>query len=188
MLRTELVGRTLKITREVLDRLDVAVSGSLSVIATLEFLEHHFAKVGHRSSPYDPTLSLHLVRTAPDTRHAKASAAKRLRSNRHRGDYSPQVGQHPATALAAPLGCKTPKPPNWLSRCYFRGLGTRNAQPFLVTYGVSSALSRRFADKPSTGRQTLRSQSGSIPNLMPYGLRVFAARPRRPSRNRSLFF
>src|ERR1035441_6444004 len=81
VLRTELVGRALKITREVLDRLDVAVSGSLSVIATLEFLEHHFAKVGHRSSPYDPTLSLHLVRTAADTRRANASAAKRLRSN-----------------------------------------------------------------------------------------------------------
>src|ERR1700688_1972949 len=36
----------------------VTVYGSLSVITTLEFLEHHFAKVGHRSSPYDPTLSL----------------------------------------------------------------------------------------------------------------------------------
>src|ERR1700688_2752593 len=36
----------------------VTVHGSLSVITTLEFLEHHFAKVGHRSSPYDPTLSL----------------------------------------------------------------------------------------------------------------------------------
>src|ERR1019366_5340604 len=36
------------------------------------------------------------------------------------------TGQHPATALAPPLGRKPPKPPNWLSRCYFRGLGTRN--------------------------------------------------------------
>src|ERR1035441_7241355 len=103
VLRTELVGRALKITREVLDRLDVAVSGSLSVIATLEFLEHHFAKVGHRSSPYDPTLSLHLVRTAADTRHAKASAAKRLRSNRHVGDNSREVGQRPVTARHANL-------------------------------------------------------------------------------------
>ena len=58
----------------------------LGVITTLEFLEHHFAKVGHRSSPYDPTLSLPLVySTAADTRHAKASTAKRLRSNRLRG-------------------------------------------------------------------------------------------------------
>ena len=43
VLRTELVGRALKITREVLDRLDVAVFGSLGVITTLEFLEHHFS-------------------------------------------------------------------------------------------------------------------------------------------------
>jgi uncharacterized repeat protein (TIGR03803 family) len=27
------------------------------------------------------------------------------------------VGQHPAIALAPPLGRKTPKPPNWLPRC-----------------------------------------------------------------------
>jgi hypothetical protein len=31
----------------------------------------------------------------------------------------------------------------------FRVKLTRNAQPFLVTYGVSSALSRRFADYTS---------------------------------------
>src|SRR5271165_2244370 len=71
VLRTELVRRTLEITCEVLDRLDVAVFGSLGVITTLEFLEHHFAKVGHKSSPYAPTLSLHLVySTTADTGHA----------------------------------------------------------------------------------------------------------------------
>ena len=42
----------------------VTVYGSLSVITTLEFFEHHFAKVGHRLAPYDPTLFLH-----PDCRH-----------------------------------------------------------------------------------------------------------------------
>src|SRR5271157_2259305 len=49
--------------------------------------------------------------------------------NRLVGDYSREVGQHPVTARHANL--------------------TYNAQPFLVTYGVSSALSRRFADNPS---------------------------------------
>ena len=49
-----------------------------------------------------------------------------LARNRHVGDYSPQVGQHPVTARHATL------PPNALR--------------FLVTYGVSSALSRRFGD------------------------------------------
>jgi hypothetical protein len=72
--RSELIGRAVKVPREILERLDVAVDGSLSVITTLEFFEHHFAKVGHRESPYDPTLSAHTP--AADIRHAKASAPK----------------------------------------------------------------------------------------------------------------
>ena len=56
VLRTELVGRALEVMREIFDCLDVEACCSLSVITTLEFLEHHFAKVGHRLSPYDPTL------------------------------------------------------------------------------------------------------------------------------------
>src|SRR5260370_37726142 len=59
VLRSELMRRAAEVTREILDRLDVAVYGSLSVITTLEFFEHHFAKVGHRLAPYDPTLSSH---------------------------------------------------------------------------------------------------------------------------------
>src|SRR5208337_3085380 len=74
VLGTELVGRALEVTREIFDGLEVNAGCSLGVITTLEFLEHHFAKVGHRSSPYDPTLSLHLVYStaAADTGHAKA--------------------------------------------------------------------------------------------------------------------
>jgi hypothetical protein len=33
------------VPRKILNRLDVAVDSSLSVITTLEFFEHHFAKV-----------------------------------------------------------------------------------------------------------------------------------------------
>ena len=40
----------------------------LSVITTLEFLEHHFAKVGHRLSPYDPNLIPSYTLLAPGTR------------------------------------------------------------------------------------------------------------------------
>src|ERR1019366_2806415 len=54
------------------------------------------------------------------------SATRKSGKNRHVGDYSREVGQHPVTARHVNL------PPN--------------AQPFLVTYGVSSALSRRFGD------------------------------------------
>src|SRR5271165_3867279 len=95
VLGTELVGRALEVTREIFDGLEVDAGCSLGVITTLEFIEHHFAKVGHRSSPYDPTLTLHLVHsTAADTRHAKASAAKRLRSNRNVGDVEPGYQLH----------------------------------------------------------------------------------------------
>src|ERR1035438_5828501 len=39
-----------------------------------------------------------------------------LGRNRHVGDYSWQVGQHPATALAPPLGRKTPIPLKWTAK------------------------------------------------------------------------
>jgi hypothetical protein len=65
VLRSEPIRRAPEITREILDRLDVAVYGSLSVITTLEFFKHHFAKVGHRLAPYDPTLSLSLTPLLP---------------------------------------------------------------------------------------------------------------------------
>src|SRR5271157_4859613 len=92
----ELIGRAMEVLSELGYTPEVRTNGcSLGVITTLEFLEHHFAKVGHRSSPYDPTLSLHLVySTAADIRHAQASAAKRLRSNRHVGDAEPGHQRH----------------------------------------------------------------------------------------------
>jgi hypothetical protein len=40
---SKLIRRAPEIKREIRDRLDVAVYGSLSVITTLEFFEHHFA-------------------------------------------------------------------------------------------------------------------------------------------------
>src|SRR5271169_3481552 len=111
VLRTELVGRALEVTRGIVYGLQVDAGCSPSVITTIEFLEHHFAKMGHRSSPYDPTLSLPLVHTtAADARHAQASAAKRLRSNRLRGhvpqkdladdvmDQNRTSGQSPTTS------------------------------------------------------------------------------------------
>jgi hypothetical protein len=54
-----LVRRAVKVKGKLGNDTQVTGYGSLSIITTLEFFEHHFAKVGHRSSPYDPTLSLH---------------------------------------------------------------------------------------------------------------------------------
>src|SRR5713101_9116591 len=58
---------------EIFDCLDVEACCSLSVITTLEFLEHHFAKVGHRLAPYDPTLS----RTHHYCRHHARESVRR---------------------------------------------------------------------------------------------------------------
>jgi hypothetical protein len=45
---TKLIWRTMEVTGEVFHDLRVSVYGSLRVIATLEFLQHHLSKLGHR--------------------------------------------------------------------------------------------------------------------------------------------
>src|ERR1700745_1498838 len=59
VLRSSLVRRAVKVKGKLGNCTPLTVYGSLSVITTLEFFEHHFAKVGHRLAPYDPTLFLH---------------------------------------------------------------------------------------------------------------------------------
>jgi hypothetical protein len=51
------VRRAVKVKGKLGNCTQVILYGSLSVVTTLEFFEHHFAKVGHRLAPYDPTLS-----------------------------------------------------------------------------------------------------------------------------------
>ena len=64
VLRDESIRRAPKVSHNILDRLDVAADGSLSVVTTLEFFEHHFSKVvigkllmtqPHRLTPLLPT-------------------------------------------------------------------------------------------------------------------------------------
>jgi len=75
---TKLVGRTMEEAREVLDRIQVHAPGRFSVITTLEFLEHHFSKMGHKdllvTRPYRH--SAHNARVAP-----REASAVRLSSN-----------------------------------------------------------------------------------------------------------
>ena len=44
----KLVGRAMKILREIMDDPNVGFCGTMRVITSLEFLQHHFAKMGHR--------------------------------------------------------------------------------------------------------------------------------------------
>src|SRR6185436_19705577 len=48
MFRSEFVGRLVEVLGEVLHDSQVAFYGTLGIITTLEFLQHHFSKMGHR--------------------------------------------------------------------------------------------------------------------------------------------
>ena len=86
--RSELLA--LKWRDEDFSRLELSVVPSiylrenLSVITTLEFFEHHFAKVGHRLAPYDPTSS---------SRHCCRHHTREAASFK-RGSRKPRLAQH----------------------------------------------------------------------------------------------
>jgi hypothetical protein len=43
-----LVGRTVEVTRKLVDGPEISVRGAGSVISTIEFLKHQLSKMGHR--------------------------------------------------------------------------------------------------------------------------------------------
>lgn len=52
-----LIGDQFEYILGLLDRMDVGPYGVQGVVATLEFIQHHLAKMGHREPPCDPHLS-----------------------------------------------------------------------------------------------------------------------------------
>jgi hypothetical protein len=50
VLRPKLIGALLEERRELLDGADVASYSVLGIVSTLEFVQHHFSKMGHRTS------------------------------------------------------------------------------------------------------------------------------------------
>ena len=70
MLRTQLIGRTLKVPGEVFDGANVTIDGGLRVVPTLEFLEHDLAKMRHRNPSFSAShlRSAHSKLLAYDTR------------------------------------------------------------------------------------------------------------------------
>jgi len=79
LLRSELVGRLIKMLGKVTDDADVGFCGMMRVITALEFLQHFFAKLRHRDLLFcDPTYLNSLAFTPPNwlpLAHAQASAA-----------------------------------------------------------------------------------------------------------------
>jgi hypothetical protein len=50
MLRSQAIGRAVEVLGEALDEANVTLCGSLRVMTTLEFFQHHFAQMGHRDT------------------------------------------------------------------------------------------------------------------------------------------
>jgi hypothetical protein len=75
-------------------------------------------------------------------------ATGRLARNRHGGDYSREVGQHPATALAAPLDFITMSAPRPPSRLWFVD-DPRLGRKEPITLTMLRATMRRAAVQPA---------------------------------------
>jgi len=54
MFWAEAIGRTVEVPGEILYRMDIGTDGVLSVVATLEFVQHQLPESGHSKPPCDP--------------------------------------------------------------------------------------------------------------------------------------
>src|SRR5437870_8432820 len=72
------IRRPAKIPGELLDRMDIGPYGVRRVVATLELIQHHLAKMGHSEPPCDTHLSLNYRQNPPMLQHPPRH---RLRSN-----------------------------------------------------------------------------------------------------------
>ena len=75
LLDAESLGRAVEVSGETANRADLGACGSLGVITALEFLEHPFAKLGHRDLLVTHTLSSSRHGRIPCVRVASAARA-----------------------------------------------------------------------------------------------------------------
>src|SRR5215470_17220339 len=85
MPRAQAVRRTVEVPSKILDGPDVVAYGMRREVTTLEFLQHHFSKMGHRDTSCDPHLYPSHQATKRSTTSREASAAQRLRANGQTG-------------------------------------------------------------------------------------------------------
>src|SRR5437660_1640973 len=90
LLGAQAVGRTMEALREIFHYPDVTAYGSFSVIATLEFLQHHFSEMGHGNTSCDPHLhqtieqpTLNYLTRSVRRRAASFKSANRRQCNSH---------------------------------------------------------------------------------------------------------
>jgi hypothetical protein len=103
VLGAQTVWKTLEASREILHYPDVTAYGSVSVIATLEFLQHHFSEMSLWDLLVTQTYLNQQATTALFALRV-ASAAERLRSSRIRGSWRNRGDR------ARPLGWFVAKP------------------------------------------------------------------------------
>ena len=87
LFRSKLIRRTPEMFRERLHNLQVAVHGSLRVITALEFLQHHFAKLGHRDLLVTHTIPIDDCRS----RTTRVASAARAASFKLRSVYKSKL-------------------------------------------------------------------------------------------------
>src|SRR5260370_42549935 len=80
MSRAQAIWGAVEVSSKILDCADVGTCGMLSVITSLEFFQHYFAKMGHRNTSCDPHLHQAIEQPMLPTSR-EASAAGRLRPN-----------------------------------------------------------------------------------------------------------
>src|SRR5260370_19928303 len=81
MTRAEEIRGEVEVSSKILDCADVGTCGMVSVITTLEFFQHYFAKMGHRNTSCDPHLhqviEQPMLPTSREASAARAATSKR---------------------------------------------------------------------------------------------------------------
>src|SRR5882757_774446 len=72
LFRSEPIGWTVEIARKVLENSQVGARGRFGVIATREFIERHFSKLGHRDLLVTQTYRHRIPNARPCAREASA--------------------------------------------------------------------------------------------------------------------
>src|SRR5712671_6282887 len=73
---------TVEPPRKIFDGVDVTAYSFVRVVKTLEFLQHHFAKLGHRNTSCDP--HLHQVIEQPTLHYLTRSVRRRAATSKRR--------------------------------------------------------------------------------------------------------
>src|SRR5215470_4582433 len=91
MIRPQLVGRTVEVSRELVNGLEISARGAGCVVSTLEFFEHQLSKMGHWdllvTAPYRDSAP-----AANDDQHRRVCTRSVCRQASLRAGHAQQLG------------------------------------------------------------------------------------------------